>query len=125
MRVINYFLAGIFILTCTDSIFAQGPAVELPGTQVLKFKSRINNQDYLLQIELPASYSNDTTKKYPVLYVLDGQWCFPTVWGINGNLYYDGFIPEMILVGVTWPDNFDRNRFRDFTPTMIKEDTTS
>jgi predicted alpha/beta superfamily hydrolase len=95
--------------------------VELPNTQVLKFKSAINNHDYVLYISLPDSYS-DTRKKYPVLYVLDAQWSFtfPSVRGIQAGLYYDGFIPEMIIVGITWPNDYDENRGRDFTPTQVK-----
>src|SRR5207237_5637232 len=37
-----------------------------------------------------------------------------------GEQYYDGFIPEIIVVGVTWggnQPNYDSLRARDYTPT--------
>ncbi len=120
------YLLGLFIFfTCTNRTYCQESAVELSGTHVLKFKSITNNRDYVLNIALPGSYGSDTTRKYPVLYMLDGQWSFPVIMGINGGLYYDGFVPELILVGITWPDNYDANRNRDFSPTQIKEDSGS
>lgn len=96
--------------------------VELPNTHVLGFKSTINGHDYVLHIALPDSY-DDTSKVYPVLYVLDAQYSFtfPLIRGIQAGLYYDGFIPEMIIVGITWPDDYDGNRGRDFTPTQMLE----
>jgi predicted alpha/beta superfamily hydrolase len=121
----KYFLGFVLFFACFERAYSQSPAVELPGTHVLKFKSTINNQDYVLDIDLPGSYSSDSTRKYPVLYILDGQWSFPVLRGITGGLRFDGFVPEMILVGITWPDNYDFNRNRDFTPTQIKEDSTS
>jgi predicted alpha/beta superfamily hydrolase len=68
---------------------------------------------------LPGGY-NQNTKKYPVVYLMDSQWDFPLVKSLYGQQYYDGFIPELIIVGVTWggirpkPDSL---RARDYTPT--------
>jgi len=55
-----------------------------------------------------------------VLYLLDGQWDFPLLSAIYGEQYFDGFIPGVITVGITWggqnPD-YDKLRARDFTPS--------
>src|SRR5690606_18527500 len=51
------------------------------------------------------------------------QWDFPLVSAIYGQQYYDGFIPETILVGVTWGgENPNPNmlRSRDYIPTNAK-----
>jgi predicted alpha/beta superfamily hydrolase len=103
-----------------NTAWSQNPKVQLPGTQVIRFKSAINGHGY----ELPGSYS-DTAKRYPVLYALDGEWEFPLVTAIHSALCGDGFIPEMIIVGVGWPDNFETNRMRDFTSSSLKEDSSS
>ena len=46
---------------------------------------------------------------------------------IYGEQYYDGFIPEMVIVGITWggknPD-YDKLRAHDFTPTDVSNDGT-
>jgi predicted alpha/beta superfamily hydrolase len=69
---------------------------------------------------LPAGYKN-SEKKYPVVYLMDSQWDFPLVKSLYGEHYFDGFIPELIVVGVTWGGvnpNPDSLRARDYTPTI-------
>jgi predicted alpha/beta superfamily hydrolase len=68
---------------------------------------------------LPSGYEN-SNKKYPVVYLMDSQWDFPLLTAIYGQQYFDGFIPPMIIVGVTWGGinpNADSLRARDYTPT--------
>lgn len=103
----------------------QYPEVKIPGSQIRKITSKIvKGQEYELQIMLPANYG-DSTKKYPVVYLMDSQWDFPLVNAIYGEQYYDGFIPELILVGITWGGenpNPDVLRARDYTPTDVNGD---
>ncbi|RYY56958.1 MAG: alpha/beta hydrolase [Chitinophagaceae bacterium] len=114
----RYLTALIFILPC-GSAFAQYPQVAIPGSEVRKINSAIVKQDYELHILLPGNYAGNT-KKYPVVYLMDSQWDFPLVKSLYGQQYYDGFIPELIIVGITWggvrPDP-DSLRARDYTPT--------
>lgn len=96
------------------------PSVELPGTQLLKLTSSIvEGQEYAIQVHLPRNYS-DETKTFPVAYVLDGQWDFPLVVSLYGQLFYDGFIPGLVIVGITWGGKnpiADSLRARDYTPS--------
>jgi predicted alpha/beta superfamily hydrolase len=95
------------------------PEVRLHGTQLRELHSRIVGQDYRLMISLPAGYT-EGDESYPVLLVLDAQWDFPLLYAIYGQQYYDGMLPGLILVGITWggqdPDP-DVLRLRDFTPS--------
>jgi predicted alpha/beta superfamily hydrolase len=96
------------------------PQVSIAGTQLLSIQSSITNENYSLLVNLPANYG-DTTRVYPVVYLLDGQWDFPLVQSIYGEQYYDGFIPGLIVVGITWGGthpNYDSLRARDFTPSQ-------
>jgi predicted alpha/beta superfamily hydrolase len=93
--------------------------VELPGTTVLNFTSAIDSQQYVLHINLPGNYGK-TNKRYPVLYITDGQWFFPSMYVGYGGQHYDGFLPDLILVGITWPANYEESRGRDFTPTSME-----
>jgi predicted alpha/beta superfamily hydrolase len=107
-------------------LFAQialSQEVTIPGTQSKQITSSIvSGQEYQLHIMLPGGYAN-STKTYPVVYLMDSQWDFPLVTALYGEQYYDGFIPQMIIVGVTWggrspsPDSL---RARDYTPTNVK-----
>ncbi|MCX6144736.1 MAG: alpha/beta hydrolase-fold protein [Ignavibacteriales bacterium] len=95
--------------------------VELPGSQVMKLASSIVGQEYDIYVQLPGNYA-DTSKTFPVLYVLDGQWDFSLVTAIYGQQYYDGFVPAVIIVGITWGGtnpNYDMLRARDLTPTNV------
>jgi len=104
-----------------DQSLTQPRQVEIAGTQQLKITSSICNQEYVLYINLPRGYG-DTTKTFPVLFLVDAQWDFSLVQAIYGEQYYDGFIPGIIIVGITWggknPD-YDKLRARDLTPTDI------
>ena len=112
-------IALIFIIYSASS-FAQYPRVDIPGSEVRKITSTIvAGQEYDLHILLPGDHKN-SNKKYPVVYLMDSQWDFPVVKSIYGQQYYDGFIPELIVVGVTWGGvnpNPDSLRARDYTPT--------
>lgn len=111
----------VLLLLCLAAA-AQYPRVDIPGSAVRKIKSSIvAGQEYELQLLLPGGYAN-STKKYPVVYLMDAQWDFPLVKSIYGQQYYDGFIPELIIVGVTWGGahpNHDSLRVRDYTPTQV------
>ena len=113
-------IIAIFLLIYSANSFAQYPKVDIPGSEVRKITSAIvKGQEYELQILLPGGHKN-STKKYPVIYLMDSQWDFPLVKCLFGEHYFDGFIPELIVVGVTWGGvnpNPDRLRARDYTPT--------
>ncbi|MET0394594.1 MAG: alpha/beta hydrolase-fold protein [Chitinophagaceae bacterium] len=115
MKKISLFAVATFTMFTT---LAQQP-VSIPGSESRTIRSAIVGQDYVLQIRLPASYAAGA-KQYPVVYLMDSQWDFPLLTSLYGEQYYDGFIPELIIVGVTWGGanpNPDSLRARDYTPT--------
>lgn len=86
------------------------------------FQSKILNQERTLNIYLPESYSKETTKKYPVIYLLDGSMDedFIHIAGLVqfGSFSWINMLPESIVVGIA---NVDRKH--DFTyPTKNKKD---
>jgi predicted alpha/beta superfamily hydrolase len=94
------------------------PLVALPGTELRTLQSSHTGRDYDIYIRFPESYaSGDQT--YPTLYVLDGQWDFKLLDSIQGGLYFDGFTPEMLIVGITYSGeepNYEVLRAMDYTP---------
>jgi len=117
----KYLISFLMALALTK-VQAQYPAVTISGSEVRKITSKIvAGQEYELHIMLPGGYKA-ADKKYPVVYLMDSQWDFPVVTGLYGQQYYDGFIPELIIVGVTWSGehaNYDSLRTRDYSPTKI------
>jgi len=95
------------------------PQVTLPNSAVRTLKSANTGRTYDLYIRLPDEYAPNKGRRYPVLYVLDGQWDFKLLDSIYGGLYYDKFIPEIIIVGVTYSGdnpNYEALRAMDYTP---------
>ena len=126
-RLLLFFLVTSCLLTATAqqtyTIDNANPRpYEITSSRVLKMMSvNVAGQEYELDINLPGSYKDSVNKRYPVLYVLDSQWDFPLVTTVAGAQNYDGFIPEVIIVGIQWikKDPSVRTRERDFTPTHV------
>ena len=68
-----------------------------------------------IYIQLPSSYSPEKKQKYPVVYILDGEIFLPTVNNVL-DYYSGGYMPEMVLVGIS----NNNNRTRDLTTSVIK-----
>jgi predicted alpha/beta superfamily hydrolase len=103
------------------------PPVTIPGSEVRALTSKETGRNYDLYIHIPSSYPKETTRKYPVLYILDGQWDFKLMDSVLGGLVYDKFVPEIIMVGLTYSgDNPDYNTLRavDFTPVPRPDPAT-
>jgi len=83
-----------------------------------KYHSKAMNEDRTIMIGVPDGYAT-STKKYPVLFLLDGQWAFnPTVQALAwlSNPQY-GMIPQTIVVSLHTGDN----RMNVMAPTMDKQ----
>lgn len=124
MNIVSKLRLSVLFLFCfSNNLVAQSDPVTIPGSQTRKItSSAVPDQEYVLQISLPSGYEK-SNKKYPVLYLMDSQWDFPLVTALYGEQYYDGFIPEIIIVGITWGGihpNPDSLRARDYTPTNQK-----
>ena len=89
------------------------------GSETRTFTSKVNGVSYKLLINLPANYQQNKEKQYPVFYVLDGQWAFVNVVSVYGDLHWDGMVPDLIIVGLTWDGDdpaYGTLRTLDYTP---------
>ncbi len=71
----------------------------LYNTLVKVFQSQIINDDFYLYISLPDDY-DQSDKKYPVMYLLDGDVAFGMAASIARYLQFGNAIPELIIVGI-------------------------
>jgi predicted alpha/beta superfamily hydrolase len=79
------------------------------------FYSSNLKEERTISVSLPIDY-NENNKKYPVLYVLDGEYIFDYAKGTVNFLTNDfGYLPEMILVGIPNTDR-DRDLFVSLNP---------
>ncbi|WP_166921252.1 alpha/beta hydrolase [Flavobacterium poyangense] len=80
-------------------------------------KSEKLGEERRITIGLPPSYEANPEKKYPVLYLLDGDYLFdPFSGAVSYGAYWDD-LPEMIIIGVH--QNKDGERFDDTTIDQI------
>ena len=88
-----------------------------------ELRSRIFRNMRLVRVWLPAGYEARGTKRYPVLYLNDGQNLFDPATAFAGvawqvgetaeRLIAERKIPSLIIVGI---DNTGENRIREYIP---------
>ncbi len=78
----------------------------------LSLHSKLLNEDRDYWVYLPESYSED--KRYPVVYLLDGNFHFHAVTGTYKHMTAQGLVPDVIVVAL-----LNTDRTRDLTPSHI------
>lgn len=97
--------------------------VEISGSEINDFQSAITGEKYFIYVGLPRSY-NDSTKTYPILYIMDADGSFGTCTEITRLLALGNEVPEIIIVGIAYGVSLNEylyNRQRDYTPTVMKK----
>ena len=107
MKLINICFA--LVVLCWSSLAV---ASEITVGKVAVYHSGVLNEDREYQVSLPASYEWSSPRRYPVLFVLDGESEFLHTAVDAAFLAKQDEIPELIVVGIT-----STVRVRDFTQT--------
>ena len=99
------------LIAVTNSLFSQ---IDTCLNQIIKHEiTSIYVQDHKeYWVSFPLNY--DTTKTYPVIYVLDGQWRFDLIRPIAFDLAGNKKMPGHIIVGLPHSD-WRKNRGIDYT----------
>ncbi|MEP6674074.1 MAG: alpha/beta hydrolase-fold protein [Ferruginibacter sp.] len=113
MRLI--FLTGfLFVIILPTQFCASQGLNSDSGTTSFTLTSKILGEQNKVLINLPDDY-NKSTEKYPVVYVLDGEYNFSFTSEAVKTLYQSERMPPCIVVGIN-----SSNRERDFTPAGDK-----
>ena len=118
----------IFIMIIAKPIIvdAQIDKIQEYKSEKIKFHSESLGMDRVISLSKPHSY--DSNKRYPVIYVLDGDYLFNFTTGqVQINSYWDKY-PESIIVGVSHLGNRnelnvssqDNSFLQFFTDDLIK-----
>lgn len=105
---------GIFILFLSLITLSSCYREELKSIgayQTFELSSDYTGQNYDIEVLLPSS-SAQSDQLYPVVYLLDGKIAFQNTASEIVRLYQEQKIPEVILVGQTYPDI--ETRWRDY-----------
>ena len=96
--------------------------VNLYNTQLKNIHSSIIDDDFNIYISLPDDYDK-SEKRYPVLYLLDGDIAYGLATSIARYLQFGKNIPELIIVGIGYGalNRSEGNmRSRDYTISSRK-----
>jgi pimeloyl-ACP methyl ester carboxylesterase len=93
------------------------PAAQLPSDgwtrESFTFESKLLGEELRLFVALPPTFAR-SQRRYPLLFLLDGQYYFGEVQSAAAALADSGQIPELVLVGIE-----SKDRRVDFTPPEI------
>ncbi|WP_296705886.1 alpha/beta hydrolase-fold protein [Algoriphagus sp.] len=77
--------------------------------------SKVLDESRVFYVQFPEGFDPESGKKYPTAYILDGENLLPAL-SVTQNFYSGGFVPDMILIGVS----NHQNRTRDLTPSIVE-----
>ncbi|WP_165699462.1 alpha/beta hydrolase [Hymenobacter jejuensis] len=111
----------MIFLSLINAAQAQKPSlVTVPNSEHRVMQSKVAGHTYDVYVHFPVGYAQAAGKKYPVLYVVDGDNDFSPTLEYLGLLMAEYHIPEPLVVAIGdggligTPTN---KRNRDFTPT--------
>ncbi|WP_052731151.1 alpha/beta hydrolase [Spirosoma radiotolerans] len=116
-------LFGFTLLGCQPRDKANNQPPANSPLQVMYSKT-IHDSLYV-QTQLPLEYSDSTTKHFPVVVVLDGNFHFPMLAASIHQYEKAGLLPPLVLVGVGYKsfDAMDSLRVRDYLyPSALPAD---
>ena len=103
----------LFFLGLTISLNAQKTYLSQVG-ETHEIYSEVLGEARTFYVQLPDGYDPGQAKKYPVVYLIDGESLMPALYTVH-QFYSGGFMPEMVLIGI---DN-SKNRNRDLTSSSV------
>ena len=113
-KILFTFILILVSATQNSILFAQEDGDDIIIGKYKKIHSEVLNEDRLLLVHLPNGYNENTSKKYPVVYHLYGDYLgtyFYESSAILDQLGESAVTPEFILIGIA-----NTNRYRDLLP---------
>jgi uncharacterized protein len=102
-------LSSIAVLTVAAAeVPAPAPAT-IEAAQTFPFDSQLNGAHYKLTVVLPPTYAKAPNKRYPVLYLMDGDALTLLAAYALPRMEVKAVIPELIVVGVGYPGASERD----------------
>lgn len=118
LALLTLFLFSVFSIPS----IGQHPIPIINQQQQHAITSKITGVNYQLSVSLPMHYTESDSQTYAVLYLLDGNYTFPTAHATRTGIDIFGGLDNIIIVGIgyTWEQSLQpwfANRWADFTPT--------
>jgi predicted alpha/beta superfamily hydrolase len=111
-------------ISCNSNLNPCDPNVTPPSCLIHSIYSKTVSDSFQLFIAVPDNYTTDSTKKFPVVYLLDANFYFDPLAAVFKKYAEVDLIPQVILVGIGYKDikAMDSLRNRDYTyPAALPE----
>ena len=120
VKQMKLFIFLTLLLVCFTS--GADTPYELPRSSVIELKEKSTGRIYPLFVQLPPSYTANTDRTYPVIYLTDAHYSFPIVSGAMRFPMNSGVMQHAIIVAVSYEKGSAgvSSRIRDYTPTSAK-----
>lgn len=109
----------IFIIVSLLFAFAANAEIkfEIPRSNIVEIKDPHSGRTYPLFIKLPRSYTANSNKAYPVIYLTDAMYSFQVVSGATRFAMNSAKMDEAIIVGISYSKGSrgPSSRVRDYT----------
>lgn len=122
MRYLHMVLAAAM---AAAFVWAPAPAMAAPldhlpalAGDYFPIRSTEADHNYHIYVRLPQGYDKEPERRYPIVYLLDGDSLFPVLAGNHIFLTIDDKLPEAIVVGIAY-GSFEKpvnRRHIDFMP---------
>lgn len=110
----------LLLLICINWACSSRPAADQATSNkqvdTLNIYSESVQDSFFVSIQLPSEYTDSVNKKYPVAFVLDGNFYFPTLAPLVKQYEITGLLPPIILISIGYRNimEMDSLRTRDY-----------
>ncbi|WP_353195889.1 alpha/beta hydrolase-fold protein [Parapedobacter defluvii] len=119
----NTLLVWLLLLPALGTAQLNQPINYLTTTR--EYHSATVGDTFTVAMQLPKDYYSDTTQRYPIVLLVDGDFYFPSMAPLIRQYEMTGLLPPLILVGIGYGDfqKMDSLRVRDFLyPKPLESD---
>lgn len=109
-------LAGVPLVS---ALSATGAPVMIDSTEQRLLPQKIQGRQLKLLIQFPPSFHKNPNRKYPLIFLPDAYFSFPSFCTFVGTARYDRQLPEVLLAGLSYvaeEPEYQALRLDDFLP---------
>ena len=114
----NQYLFLLFLILGVNQVITSQAKYIINKGVVDSVHSTILNESREIFVQMPKDYDPESSYKYPVAFILDGEFQFNALQTVH-EYYSGGFLPEMVLIGISNREN----RNRDLTTSKLDPET--
>lgn len=110
-------ILGLLVVPAVVAAQESHPPVTIADSEVHRLRSTSVGDEFELHVAFPPGVTRGESADLPVLFVLDSNEDFPLVTTLVRRFQDAGDLPQLLIVGIGYPEYPRYYRSRDYTPT--------